>query len=64
MRRRTALTFGRWDNEEARVFGLLRRKVDMDGWFNARFLEAALQKLGLNDAWPAYDADGKPLNHI
>ena len=48
--------------EEARAFGLLRHQVDIDGWFNTRFLDAALQASELKNAWAAYGPDGKPLN--
>ncbi len=47
--------------EQARSYGLVRREVDVNGWFEPRFLEAALDKLGLQHAWPRLDAAGKPI---
>ena len=50
--------------EDSRAYGLLRRPVDVAGWFQPRFLDVALQQPGLRDAWTAYGADGKPLNPV
>jgi sulfonate transport system substrate-binding protein len=47
--------------EDARTYGLLRRPVDVAGWFDPRFLDVALQQAGLRDVWTTYGADGKPL---
>ena len=47
--------------EQARAFGLLRRPVDLTGWFDLRYLDAALKDLGLEDYWQRLDAAGKPL---
>ena len=52
--------------EDSRSYGLLRRPVDIAGWFDPRFLDVALQQPGLRDAqrelWTAYGADGKKLS--
>jgi len=52
--------------EDSRSYGLLRRPVDITGWFDPRFLDVALQQPGLRDAqrelWTAYGADGKKLS--
>jgi sulfonate transport system substrate-binding protein len=45
----------------AKEFGLLRRDVDVKGWFELRYLDQALKDLGLEDYWPRYGTDGKPL---
>jgi sulfonate transport system substrate-binding protein len=47
--------------EQARSYGLLRRPVEVDGWFEPRFLETALTTLGLRDAWPRLDRAGNKL---
>ena len=48
--------------EDSRAYGLLRRPVDVAGWFQPRFLDVARQQPGLRDVWTAYGADGKPLD--
>ncbi|MGY2047892.1 ABC transporter substrate-binding protein [Methylobacterium sp. JK268] len=47
--------------EQVRALGLVRRPVDVSGWFDSRFLDAALRSLGLDRAWTRYGADGRPL---
>ncbi len=47
--------------EQARGYGLVRRPVDVEGWFEPRFLEAALDNLGLRAEWGRLDKAGKPL---
>ena len=39
---------------------LIRREVPVDGWFDTRYLKAALKKQGLENRWTAFDAKGKP----
>jgi sulfonate transport system substrate-binding protein len=39
---------------------LLRREVSVNGWFDDRFLKAALKQLNLEHYWTPYDANGKP----
>ena len=51
----------RFQAKQAREFGLLRRDVNVDGWFDRSFLDAALKEQGLVKYWPEYDAGGKPL---
>ncbi|MEK1890512.1 MAG: ABC transporter substrate-binding protein [Phyllobacterium sp.] len=46
---------------KARTFGLIRRDVSTHGWFEPKFLQAALVKLNLQNFWQAYGANGKPL---
>ena len=50
--------------QQARSFGLVRRDVDVDGWFDTRFLDAAVKQLGLEHAWTRHDKAGKPLPAI
>jgi sulfonate transport system substrate-binding protein len=45
---------------QAREYGLIRRDVSIDGWFDPQFLQAAVKQLGLEHYWPRYDAAGKP----
>lgn len=45
---------------KAKAFGLIRREVSTDGWFEPKYLKASLEKLGLQNFWQAYGADGKP----
>jgi sulfonate transport system substrate-binding protein len=46
--------------KQAKEFGLVRRDVDLSGWFEPRYLEQALKDLGLESYWIRYGADGKP----
>lgn len=46
---------------EALKLGLIRNDVDVDAWIDARFVHSAIAQLGLENEWPEYDADGKPL---
>nr|WP_294505493.1 ABC transporter substrate-binding protein [uncultured Rhodopila sp.] len=45
---------------QAKDYGLVRRTVSVDGWFDPQFLNVALKQLGLEHYWTPYDADGKP----
>ena len=45
---------------QAREFGLLRRDVDLNGWFDRSFLDIALKEQGLVGYWQEYDASGRP----
>ncbi|HLG83953.1 MAG TPA: aliphatic sulfonate ABC transporter substrate-binding protein [Bradyrhizobium sp.] len=51
----------RFQAKQAKEFGLLRRDVDVDGWFDRSFLNTALKQQGLEGYWNEYDANGKPL---
>jgi sulfonate transport system substrate-binding protein len=46
--------------QQAKAYGLIRRDVSVDGWFDAQFLNVALKQLNLQNFWPHYGADGKP----
>lgn len=46
---------------QSKAFGLLRRDVDLTGWFDTSYLNAALKELKLEGYWTPYGADGKPL---
>ena len=46
--------------QQAKEYGLIRRDVSVDGWFDPQFVNAALKQLNLEHFWPHYGADGKP----
>jgi sulfonate transport system substrate-binding protein len=48
--------------KQAREYGLIRRDVSIDGWFDPQFLNVALKQLSLERFWPRYGADGKPAS--
>lgn len=47
---------------QSKAFGLLRRDVDLTGWFDTRYLETAIKELKLEGYWVPYDAQGKPAD--
>jgi sulfonate transport system substrate-binding protein len=47
--------------QQAREYGLIRREVSVDGWFDPQFINVALGQLGLDHFWTRYRADGKPV---
>lgn len=51
----------RFQAKQAKEFGLIRRDVDVTGWFDRSFLDKALASQGLTNYWQAYDASGKPV---
>jgi sulfonate transport system substrate-binding protein len=51
----------RFQAKQAKEFGLLRRNVEIDGWFDRSFLDKALKEQGLVGYWQEYGADGKPV---
>lgn len=51
----------RYKAAQVKQLGLVRRDVDLDGWFAPKYLDAALKELGLQNRWVRYGADGKPL---
>ena len=46
---------------QARDYKLLKRDVDLDGWFDTKPLQAALKDQGLEHYWPRYDAQGHEI---
>jgi sulfonate transport system substrate-binding protein len=50
----------RFQAKQAKEFALLRRNVELDGWFDRSFLDRALKEQGLVGYWQEYGADGKP----
>jgi sulfonate transport system substrate-binding protein len=47
--------------KQAKEFGLVRRDIEVNSWFEPRYLEQALKELGLENFWTRYGTDGKPL---
>ena len=45
----------------AKAYGLVKKDVDIDGWFQPKYLNAALAELKLEHFWPTYDAKGEKL---
>ncbi|AKM01909.1 ABC transporter substrate-binding protein [Burkholderia pyrrocinia] len=48
--------------QDALKLKLIRQPVDVDGWFEPKYLDNALRTLKLENYWPRYDAAGKPLS--
>jgi sulfonate transport system substrate-binding protein len=46
--------------DDALKLKLIRRPVSVDGWFEPRYLNAALQKANLAARWTAFNAQGQP----
>ncbi len=46
---------------KAKEFGLIRRDVSTQGWFEPKYLKASLEKLNLQNFWQSYGSNGKPL---
>ena len=42
-------------------YGLIRKEIDVDGWFAPKYLEAALKAQHLESYWPHYDAEGHKI---
>ncbi|SNB71132.1 sulfonate transport system substrate-binding protein [Arboricoccus pini] len=45
----------------AKALGLVRRDVDINGWFDTSFLDQGLKDLGLETFWDRLDVNGKRL---
>jgi sulfonate transport system substrate-binding protein len=45
----------------AKQFGLMRRTMEVAGWFEQRYLVAALKDLQLEHIWKPRDAAGKEI---
>jgi sulfonate transport system substrate-binding protein len=45
----------------AKQFGLMRRTMEIEGWFEPRYLDAALKDLQLERVWTPRDAAGKEI---
>ncbi|MCP1120709.1 ABC transporter substrate-binding protein [Robbsia andropogonis] len=47
--------------DEALALHLIRTPVKVDGWFETKYLDHALQTLQLQKEWPRYDTNGKVI---
>jgi len=55
-----AYVIARYRDQAAHVrqYGLIRNDIDVDGWFEPKYLDAALKAQNLENFWPKYDAEG------
>ena len=44
--------------ERAKAYGLIKKDVNVDAWFETKYLKQALKDLGLEHFWPTYDGNG------
>lgn len=47
--------------QQAKSYRLIRRDVDVDNWVEPKYLKVSLQKLGLENYWPQFDANAKQI---
>ena len=47
--------------DQALALHLIRTPVKVDGWFETKYLDHALETLNLQKEWTPYDANGKPI---
>lgn len=47
--------------DDALRLNLIRQPVSVNGWFETKYLDQALETLKLEKFWPRFDAAGKPL---
>jgi sulfonate transport system substrate-binding protein len=47
--------------QRAKLYGLIRKDIDVESWFQPKYLNAALAELKLEHFWPTYDARGAQL---
>jgi sulfonate transport system substrate-binding protein len=45
-----------------REYGLTRKDIDVESWFEPKYLDAALKAQRLETFWPRFDADGKKIS--
>lgn len=50
----------RYKAAQVKTLGLVRRDVDLAGWFAPDYVEAAIRQLGFERTWARYGPDGKP----
>lgn len=51
----------RFQAKQAKEYGLVRRDIDVTGWFDRSYLDKALASQGLTNYWQAFDASGKAI---
>ncbi|RWJ01246.1 ABC transporter substrate-binding protein [Mesorhizobium sp.] len=47
--------------ERAKVYGLIKKDVDIDSWFETKYLKQALIDLKLENYWSTFDAKGQKV---
>lgn len=47
--------------DRAKQYGLIKKDIDLNSWYEPKYLDAALKELKLENFWPTYDADGKKV---
>ncbi len=47
--------------ERAKAYGLIKKDVDIDSWFETKYLKRALAELKLEHFWPTFDAKGEKV---
>ncbi len=47
--------------KESKEFGLIRREVTVDDWFDPKYLNTALKEQHLENYWPQFDANGNKI---
>lgn len=45
----------------AKAYGLIKKDVDVDSWFETKYLDQALADLKLEHYWPTFDASGQKV---
>jgi sulfonate transport system substrate-binding protein len=45
----------------AKQYGLIKKDIDINSWFDPTYLNVALKELKLENFWPRYDAEGKKV---
>ena len=46
---------------QAREFGLIRRDIEVNDWFEPKYLNAAIRELKLESFWTPHNAGDKPV---
>ncbi|SEI46350.1 sulfonate transport system substrate-binding protein [Azotobacter beijerinckii] len=47
--------------QESRELGLIRGDIDVAQWIEPKYVDTAIDRLGLQARWPAYDASNRPI---
>ena len=48
--------------KESKELGLIRNDVDVAQWVEPKYVERAIERLGLQALWPVYDADNRVVS--
>lgn len=47
--------------QESRELGLIRGYVDVAQWIEPKYVDTAIEQLGLRKLWTPYDAENRPV---